>query len=204
MEPKNTVTDLKRLIGKKFSDVDVQRDLKTLSYEVVQGPDDVPLVRVDYLGQRASFTPEQLWASLLSELKAIAEKDQGAKVTDCVIAVPMFYTEAQRRAVLDAAHIVGLNVLRLIHDTTASALAYGIYKNDLPADKPLHVAFVDAGHASLQVRGSTTRQPRCPVRQLVFEACSCTHLHPAGLHRRSHQGGPEGCRPRLRQQLWRP
>lgn len=153
MEPKNTVTDLKRLIGKKFTDAQLQTDLKTLVYEVVQGPDNVPLVRVDYLGQRASFTPEQLLAGLLSELKAIAEKDQGAKVTDCVISIPMFYTEAQRRAVLDAAHIVGLNVLRLIHETTAAALAYGIYKNDLPADKPVYVAFVDGGHASLQVRG---------------------------------------------------
>lgn len=151
MEPKNTITQLKRLIGKKFSDAELQEDLKTIPFDVVAGPDNVPLICVDYMGERRSLNAEQLWAALLSELRNIAEKDQGSKVTDCVISVPMFYTEAQRRAVLDAAHIVGLNVLRLIHETTAAALAYGIYKTDLPADKPVYVAFVDGGHASLQV-----------------------------------------------------
>ena len=72
----------------------------------------------------------------------LAERDQGAAVVDVVLSVPAYYTDAERHAVLDAAKIIGLNVLRLINDTTAAALSYGIYKTDLPADKPTNVAFV--------------------------------------------------------------
>ena len=151
MEPKSTMTQLKRLIGKKWNDPELQADLPTLNYALEEGPDNTPVVRVNVLGEQRLLRPEQLMAALLSELRNIAEKDQGTKVTDCVISIPMFFTEAQRRAMLDAAHIVGLNVLRLIHETTATALAYGIYKTDLPADKPMNVAFVDAGNSSLQV-----------------------------------------------------
>ena len=158
MEPKNTVTNLKRLIGRKYSDAELQADLPMLNFEVERGPDDVPLVRVQFMGESRTFCPEQLLAALLSELRHIGETDQGSKLTECVISVPMFFTEAQRRAYLDAAHMVGLNVLRLINETTAIALAYGIYKTDLPADKPLYAAFVDAGHSSLQAR------PPAPLR----------------------------------------
>ena len=146
------MTQLKRLIGKKWNDPELQADLPTLNYALEEGPDNTPVVRVNVLGEQRLLRPEQLMAALLSELRNIAEKDQGTKVTDCVISIPMFFTEAQRRAMLDAAHIVGLNVLRLIHETTATALAYGIYKTDLPADKPMNVAFVDAGNSSLQVK----------------------------------------------------
>jgi len=119
---------------------------------VEDGPEGVPVVKVQYLRSTAIIRPEQLLAALLAELRTIGERDQGAKITDCVLSIPGFFTEQQRRAVLDAASITGLNVLRLIHETTATALAYGIYKTDW-TEKPQYVAFVDAGHASLQVRG---------------------------------------------------
>merc|ERR1719424_2266198 len=78
-------------------------------------------------------------------LQGIAEHDQSAPVHDVVLAVPAYFTDVERRAVLDAANIAGLNCLRLMNDTTAAALSYGIYKTDLPADKETNVAFVDVG-----------------------------------------------------------
>ncbi|TKY48147.1 Heat shock 70 kDa protein 15 [Spatholobus suberectus] len=88
---------------------------------------------------------------MLSNLKEIAEKNLNAAVVDCCIGIPVYFTDLQRRAVLDAATIAGLHPLRLIHETTATALAYGIYKTDLPENDQLNVAFVDVGHASMQV-----------------------------------------------------
>jgi heat shock protein 4 len=84
-------------------------------------------------------------------MKEIAAKNLNAAVHDCCIAIPVYFTDLQRRAVLDAATIAGLHPLRLLHETTATALAYGIYKTDLPETDPLNVAFVDIGHASMQV-----------------------------------------------------
>ncbi len=160
MEPKNTIGQLKRLLGKRVGDPELAADAPSFNFAVSDGADGVPVVRVQYMGEEKAFRPEQLLAALLSELKAIGEKDQGAKIVDTVLSVPGFFTEQQRRAVLDAASIAGLNVLRLIHETTATALAYGIYKTDLPEDKPQHVVFLDAGHASLQARRGARARPR--------------------------------------------
>ncbi|CAI0474636.1 unnamed protein product [Linum tenue] len=88
---------------------------------------------------------------VLSNLKEIAEKNLNTAVVDCCIGIPVYFTDLQRRAVLDAATIAGLHPLRLFHETTATALAYGIYKTDLPESDQMNVAFVDVGHASMQV-----------------------------------------------------
>ncbi|KAG6418278.1 hypothetical protein SASPL_120479 [Salvia splendens] len=129
MNPKNTISQIKRLIGRQFSDPELQRDLKSLPFLVTEGPDGYPLIHA-----------------------RIAEKNLSATaVVDCCIGIPAYFTDLQRRAVIDAATIAGLHPLRLIHETTATALAYGIYKTDLPENEPMNVAFVDAGHASLQV-----------------------------------------------------
>merc|ERR1719230_2422373 len=82
---------------------------------------------------------------LLKALQKIAQDDQGAPVSDVVLSVPSYYTDAERHAMLDAANIAGLNCLRLMNDTTAAALSYGIYKTDMPADKATNVVFVDCG-----------------------------------------------------------
>lgn len=99
------------------------------------------------------FTPEQCTAMLLTKLKDISANALQTQINDCVISVPSYYTNSERKALLDAAAISGLNVLRLMNETTATALAYGIYKQDLPApeEKPRNVIFVDCGHSSLQV-----------------------------------------------------
>ncbi|PQQ07870.1 heat shock 70 kDa protein 15-like [Prunus yedoensis var. nudiflora] len=153
MNPKNTISQIKRLIGRQFSDPVVQRDIKSLPFAVTEGPDGYPLIQARYLGESRTFTPTQVLGMLFSDLKIIAEKNLNAAVVDCCIGIPVYFTDLQRRAVLDAATIAGLHPLRLFHETTATALAYGIYKTDLPENDQLNVAFVDIGHASMQSLG---------------------------------------------------
>ncbi|XP_052182342.1 heat shock 70 kDa protein 14-like [Diospyros lotus] len=151
MNPKNTISQVKRLIGRQFSDPELQQDLKVLPFAVSEGPDGYPLINARYLGEAKTFTPTQVLGMVLSNLKGIAEKNLNAAVVDCCIGIPVYFTDLQRRAVLDAAAIAGLHPLRLMHETTATALAFGIYKTDLPENDQLNVAFVDIGHASMQV-----------------------------------------------------
>ncbi|KAG6419152.1 hypothetical protein SASPL_121364 [Salvia splendens] len=151
MNPKNTISQIKRLIGCKFSDPELQRDLESLPFSVTEGPDGYPLIHVQYLGENKMFTPTQALGMLFSNLKSIAEKNLNAEVVDCCIGIPVYFTDIQRRAVIDAATIAGLHPLSLIHETDAIALAYGYWETDLGENEVMNVAFVDAGHASLQV-----------------------------------------------------
>ena len=151
MQPKNTIVQLKRLIGLRFSDPEVQALVPDLLFPIAAGANDEILITVNYLNEQKTFTPERLVAMILSDLKTIAEADHGAKVTDSVISVPVFFTDAQRRAMLDAASIAGLNVMRLMHETTATALAYGIFKTAEFGDDPHNVVFVDVGASAMQV-----------------------------------------------------
>ncbi|CAI5483683.1 unnamed protein product [Closterium sp. Yama58-4] len=151
MNPKNTVSQIKRMIGRKFADPEFQKDLPMFPFRCSEGPDGDILVHVMYMNEPRTFTPTQLLAMVLNGLKAIGEKDLGSKITDCVIGIPVYLTDAQRRAYLDAATIAGLHPLRLMHEPTATALAYGIYKTDLSETEPLNIAFVDIGHSTMQV-----------------------------------------------------
>lgn len=151
MQPKNTLTQLKRLIGKKFDDEEVQSDIASMPFPVKRGPNGEIVFTVQYMGASREFTTEQCVAMVLSDLKRIAENDNGTKCSDCVISVPVYATDAQRRGMLDAASICGLNVLRLMHETTATALSYGIFKTAEFTDEPTNVAFIDVGHSAMQV-----------------------------------------------------
>lgn len=151
MNPRSTISQVKRLIGRKFREVDVQKDLKLLPFETCDSCDGGILIRLEYLGETHMFTPVQLLGMLLSNLKQIAAKNTHMPASDCVIGIPCYFTDQQRRAYLDAATIAGLKPLRLMHDCTATALGYGIYKADFPNTDPTYVVFVDIGHCDSQV-----------------------------------------------------
>nr|KAJ0225781.1 hypothetical protein LSAT_V11C100008750 [Lactuca sativa] len=163
MNPKNTISQIKRLIGCPFSDPELQQDLKALPFSVTEGPDGFPLINARYLGETKSFTPTQVMGMVFSNMKTIAEKNLNAAVVDCCIWVPIYFTDLQRRAIMDAATIAGLHPLWLMHETIATALAYGIYKTDLPENEQLNVAFIDIGHASMQV----CSEAQCPLVQYI-------------------------------------
>lgn len=169
MSPKSTFAQIKRLLGRRFSDPDVQQDLRLLPFKVTEGPDGVPLLHVQYLGESRSFTPSQVLGMIFSNLKSIAEKNLQTHVADCVIGIPVFFSEVQRRAMLDAAAIAGLRPLRLMHETTATALAYGIYKTDLPDNDPINVVFVDVGHAATQICVVAFKKGQLKVLAHVFD-----------------------------------
>ncbi|KAJ3431383.1 mediator of RNA polymerase ii transcription subunit 37c-related [Anaeramoeba flamelloides] len=123
--PKNTVFDAKRLIGRKYSDETVQSDLKLWPFQVVRKEGDKPQVEVQYRGETKRFAPEEISAMVLGKMKETAENYLGKKVTDTVITVPAYFNDSQRTATKDAGVISGLNVCRIINEPTAAALAYG-------------------------------------------------------------------------------
>ncbi|PYI08707.1 heat shock protein Hsp88 [Aspergillus sclerotiicarbonarius CBS 121057] len=145
---KNTVGNLKRLIGRSFNDPDVaiEQEYSTAQLCDVNGQAGV---EVGYLGKKEKFSATQLVAMYLTKIRDITSKELKLPVSDVTISVPAWFTDVQRRAMLDAGAIAGLKVLRLINDTTATALGYGITKLDLPGpeEKPRRVMFVDIGHS---------------------------------------------------------
>jgi len=149
---KNTVGSLSRLVGRSLNDPDVQIEQDYVSAPLVEVNGQVG-AEVTYLGQKQKFTASQLTAMFLTKARETASKELKLPVNDMVIAVPAWYTDAQRRGMLDAADIAGIKVLRLINETTATALGYGITKLDLPSaeEKPRRVAFVDIGHTNYTV-----------------------------------------------------
>ncbi|CAO1630547.1 unnamed protein product [Sympodiomycopsis kandeliae] len=150
---KNTVGSLKRLLGRTFADSDVQEvENKFINAELVDAKGEVG-VQVRFQNEQKVFSATQLMGMYLGKLRDTAKAELGgAGVSDVVVSVPQWYTDVQRRAMNEACEIAGLNPLRLINDTTATALGYGITKTDLPeADAPRNVVFCDFGHSSYQV-----------------------------------------------------
>ncbi|KAF2154286.1 putative heat shock protein Hsp88 [Myriangium duriaei CBS 260.36] len=146
---KNTVGSLTRLAGRSLSDPDVQIEREYVSAPLVDINGQVG-AEVNYLGKKERFTATQLAAMFLTKARQTAQAELKLPVSDMVMAVPAWYTDAQRRSLLDAAQVAGLKILRLINETTATALGYGITKTDLPGpdEKPRRVAFVDIGHSN--------------------------------------------------------
>ncbi|XP_021889135.1 heat shock 70 kDa protein 16 [Carica papaya] len=151
MHTKSTISQVKRLIGWKFKEPDVQHELKLFPFETCEGPDGGIQIHFQYMGETHRFSSVQILAMLFSHLKQITEKNLKTSVSDCVIGIPSYFTDLQRRAYLNAAAIAGLRPLRLMHDCTATALGYGIYKTDFPNVGPTYVLFVDIGHCDTQV-----------------------------------------------------
>ena len=124
--PTNTIYTIKRLIGRKFADASVQADKKLLSFNIVGDKDGNPRVEVQYKGEKKSYTPEEVSAMVLQKMKEIAETYLGRAVKNAVVTVPAYFNEAQRQSTKDAGTIAGLNVVRIINEPTAAAIAYGM------------------------------------------------------------------------------
>jgi len=127
MNPHNTVFDAKRLIGRRFNDPEVQSDMKHWSFKVIE-KSGKPYIQVEFKGETKEFTPEEISSMVLSKMKDTAEAYLGGKVTNAVITVPAYFNDSQRQATKDAGLISGLNVLRIINEPTAAAIAYGLDK----------------------------------------------------------------------------
>merc|ERR1712216_321899 len=128
MNPRNTVFDAKRLIGRKFQDSSVQSDLKLMPYSIVSGTGDKPMIEVDFKGERKSFSSEEISSMILTKMKETAEQYLGKTVNNAVVTVPAYFNDSQRQATKDAGIIAGLNVMRIINEPTAAAIAYGLDK----------------------------------------------------------------------------
>ena len=147
MNPTNTVFDTHRLIGRKFSEGTVQRDIKLWPFKVLNN-NGKPQIEVEYKAETKKFYAEEISSMVLMKMKETAEAYLGAPVKDAVITVPTFFNNAQRAAIKDAGAMAGLNFLRIINATTAAALAYGLYKK---TDSESNVLIFDLGGGNSNV-----------------------------------------------------
>ena len=123
--PENTIFDAKRLIGRIFSDQATQSDIKHFPFKIIS-KNDKPIIQASYKGEVKDFQPEEISSMVLTKMKEIAEDYLGSPVTKAVITVPAYFNDAQRQSTKDAGAIAGLEVLRIINEPTAAAIAYGL------------------------------------------------------------------------------
>jgi heat shock 70kDa protein 1/2/6/8 len=142
----NTVFDVKRLMGRKFSEDTVQSDIKHFPFKVFSD-DGKPMMSVEYKKETKEFSPEQISSMILEKMKSISESYIGSDVTDAVVTVPAYFNDRQRQATKDAGKIAGLNILRIINEPTAAAIAYGLDKNV----KSSNVLIFDLGGGTFDV-----------------------------------------------------
>nr|XP_043635164.1 heat shock cognate 70 kDa protein 2-like [Erigeron canadensis] len=173
MNPVNTVFDSKRLIGRTFSDSTVQSDMKLWPFKVIPGPDNKPLIVVTYKGEEKQFAAEEISSMVLTKMKDIAEAYLDTPIKNAVVTVPANCTESQRQATIDAGAIAGLNVMRLINEPTAAAIAYGLDKKATSCEGGIENVFIfDLGGGTFDVSLLT-------IEEGIFEVIATagnTHL----------------------------
>jgi len=168
MNPVNTVFDAKRLIGRKFADAEVQADMKHFPFTVLDRAGK-PVVEVEFKGEKKQFTPEEISSMILVKMRETAEAYLGGTVNNAVVTVPAYFTDSQRQATKDAGLIAGLNVLRIINEPTAAAIAYGL---DKKVEGERNVLIFDLGGGTFDVSLLT-------IEEGIFEVKSTagdTHL----------------------------
>ncbi|KAK3714655.1 Heat shock protein ssb1 [Vermiconidia calcicola] len=148
MNPTNTVFDIKRLIGRRFDDPTVKKDIESWPFKVIDD-DNSPKVQVEYLGENKTFSPQEISAMVLGKMKEVAEVKLGKKVSKAVITVPAYFNDNQRQSTKDAGAIAGLNVLRIINEPTAAAIAYGLGSGK--SEKERNVLIYDLGGGTFDV-----------------------------------------------------
>ncbi|RMD42295.1 hypothetical protein DV735_g2855, partial [Chaetothyriales sp. CBS 134920] len=147
MNPTNTVFDAKRLIGRKFADPEVQADMKHFPFKIVD-KGGKPVIQVEFKGEQKQFTPEEISSMVLTKMRETAESYLGGQVNNAVVTVPAYFNDSQRQATKDAGLIAGLNVLRIINEPTAAAIAYGL---DKKAEGERNVLIFDLGGGTFDV-----------------------------------------------------
>ncbi|CAM6026587.1 unnamed protein product [Sphagnum balticum] len=171
MNPQNTVFDAKRLIGRRYSDSSVQSDIKLWPFKVIPGPNDKPVIVVTFKGEQKQFGAEEISSMVLVKMKEIAEAFLGKTVKNAVITVPAYFNDSQRQATKDAGVISGLNVLRIINEPTAAAIAYGLDKKGQSSGEK-NILIFDLGGGTFDVSLLT-------IEEGIFEVKSTagdTHL----------------------------
>tara|TARA_Y100000817_G_scaffold309568_1_gene298924 strand:- start:571 stop:2517 length:1947 start_codon:yes stop_codon:yes gene_type:complete len=148
INPTNTIYDAKRLIGRNFNDINLQSDIKQFPFSVVDGGNNKPVVEASYRGEKKTYRPEEISSMVLIKMKEIAESYIGQPVTDAVITVPAYFNDSQRQSTKDAGAIAGLNVLRIINEPTAAAIAYGL---DNKTNGEKNVLIFDLGGGTFDV-----------------------------------------------------
>ena len=151
MNPTNTVFDAKRLIGRKFSEPQVQADIKDWSFKVEAGEHDKPMIAVDFHGESKKFSAEEISSMVLVKMKETAEAYLGKEIKNAVVTVPAYFNDSQRQATKDAAVIAGLNCLRIINEPTAAAIAYGLDKRNENNGAEKNVLIFDLGGGTFDV-----------------------------------------------------
>ncbi|CAN6472175.1 unnamed protein product [Victoria cruziana] len=169
--PANTIFDAKRLIGRRFSDPIVKADAALWPFEVVAGPDDRPLIKVQFKGKEKLLAAEEISSMVLMKMRETAEAYLGTTVKNAVITVPAYFNDSQRRATKDAGTIAGLNVLRITNEPTAAAIAYGLDKNTAHASLK-NVLVFDLGGGTFDVSLVTIGEGSISVRSTAGD----THL----------------------------
>ena len=167
LNPKNTIYDVKRLIGRRYSDKTVQQDKELLPYDIVE-KDGKPMIQVVVKGEKKVFAPEEISAMVLQKMKQIAETFLGKTLKNAVVTVPAYFNDAQRQATKDAGTIAGLNVVRIINEPTAAAIAFGLDKKV----KEKNILIFDLGGGTFDVTVLT-------IDEGVFEVLATngdTHL----------------------------
>jgi heat shock protein 4 len=165
---RNTVASLKRLLGRSLAEVS-EAERRHLNCELTEKESEVA-VRVEYRGAECVFSATELLAMFLGKLKDITQAEVKNAAMDVVVAVPVWYGDRQRRAMQDALEIAQVRCVRLMNETTAAALAWGMPKTDLPEDAPRHVCFIDMGHASYSATVVAFRKGHLEVKGVGFDA----------------------------------
>ncbi|KAF3965591.1 hypothetical protein CMV_010229 [Castanea mollissima] len=171
MNPTNTVFDAKRLIGRRYSDASVQNDMKLWPFKIIAGPGDKPMIVVNYKAEEKQFSAEEISSMVLIKMREIAEAYLGATIKNAVVTVPAYFNDSQRQATKDAGVIAGLNVMRIINEPTAAAIAYGLDKKATSVGEK-NVLIFDLGGGTFDVSLLT-------IEEGIFEVKSTagdTHL----------------------------
>ncbi|ODV87545.1 hypothetical protein CANARDRAFT_174579 [[Candida] arabinofermentans NRRL YB-2248] len=165
---KNTVENLKRILALSTDSPDFEIEKKYFTTPLVD-KDGFAATKVRFLGKQTEFTSTQLVAMYLGKLKSMVAKETKSNITDICLAVPVWYTEQQRRAAADACKISGLNPVRIVNEVTAAAVGYGVFKTDLPEETPKKVLFIDIGHSSYTVSVAAIKKGELKVLGSAYD-----------------------------------